>query len=182
MTVTGHGAHAGPDRHEDATVVVAASDDHYAAARTLFEEYAAQLGFDLHFQGFAEELADLRAMYGPPRGRLLLGRHHGQWLACVAVRPLSEDTCEMKRLYVRDAARGLGMGRALAHAAIAAARELGYARMVLDTLGSMSAARALYASLGFRATEPYYENPLPDVSYLALDLRDAVQGLPGVRT
>lgn len=179
MTVTGRSVHAG--RPEEAAIVVAASDDDYAAARTLFEEYAAQLGFDLHFQGFADELVDLRAMYGPPRGRLLLGRHRGQCLACVAVRPLSEDTCEMKRLYVRDAARGLGLGRALAHAVIVAARELGYARMVLDTLGSMSAARALYASLGFRATEPYYENPLPDVSYLVLDLRDAVQGLPGVR-
>lgn len=171
MTVSGRSVHAG--RPEAAALVVAASDADYAAARVLFEEYAARLGFDLCFQGFADELANLRAMYGPPRGRLLLGRHGGQWLACVAVRPLSEDTCEMKRLYVRDAARGLGLGRALAHAAIAAARELSYARMVLDTLGSMSAARALYASLGFRATEPYYENPLPDVSYLALDLRDA---------
>ena len=154
-----------------ASIVAARSDADFAAARGLFEEYAAQLGIDLCFQGFAAELSNLPAMYGPPGGRLLLARLGDDFAACVGVRPLSGGTCEMKRLYARDCARGRGLGRTMAIAAIAAARELGYARMVLDTLGSMSAARALYASLGFRETVPYYANPIADAKYLELDLR-----------
>jgi len=154
-----------------ASIVAARSDADFATARRLFEEYAAQLGIDLCFQGFAAELSNLPAMYGPPGGRLLLARLGDDSVACVGVRPLSGDTCEMKRLYTHDRARGQGLGRAMAIAAIAAARELGYARMVLDTLGSMTAARALYASLGFRDIAPYYDNPYADVKYLALDLR-----------
>lgn len=155
------------------TIVAARSDADHASARALFEEYAAQLGIDLCFQGFAAELGQLRAMYGPPAGRLLLGRSGDAFVACVGVRPLSDGTCEMKRLYAREGVRGRGVGRALAVAAVSAARELGYTRMVLDTLGSMTAARRLYASLGFRETAPYYDNPSPDVKYLALDLGPA---------
>jgi ribosomal protein S18 acetylase RimI-like enzyme len=128
-----------------------------ATLRGLFREYQAQLGVDLCFQGFEAELAALPGDYAPPLG-------------CVAMRPLDATTCEMKRLYVRDAARGLGLGRRLAERLIAEARALGYRRMVLDTLPSMAAAQGLYRSLGFAPIAPYTFNPVEGSRYLGLDL------------
>ncbi len=153
-------------------LIVASNDAHFADARTLFEEYAAQLGVDLCFQGFSAELAVLPEMYGPPAGRLLLATDGTQVLGCIGIRRLKSDpdTCEMKRLYVREAARGTGLGRRLAEASLVAARELGYRRMVLDTLATMTAARGLYEQLGFIDRTPYYDNPTPGVSYLERSL------------
>jgi ribosomal protein S18 acetylase RimI-like enzyme len=153
-------------------LVVAAHPGEYLAGRELFREYAAQLGIDLCFQNFSEELARLPEMYGAPSGRLVLARGNGEYLGCVGVRRLHDEpsACEMKRLYVRPAARGSGLGRTLAAAAIDAGRELGYARMVLDTLDRMTEALGLYASLGFRERSPYYANPNHDVRYLELAL------------
>ncbi|MEQ1727474.1 MAG: GNAT family N-acetyltransferase [Vicinamibacterales bacterium] len=150
------------------SLIVASGAAHFADARALFEEYAAQLGVDLCFQGFSAELAVLPEMYAAPTGRLLLAIQDGQTLGCVGVRRLKSDpeACEMKRLYVREAARGTGLGRRLAEASLAAARELGYRRIVLDTLATMTAARALYAQLGFTDRTPYYDNPMPGVAYL----------------
>jgi len=149
-------------------MLVATQPSEFLEARQLFEEYAAQLGVDLCFQNFNTELDGLAEMYGGPAGRLLLARVDGQLVGCVGVRQLKRDAtaCEMKRLYVRDTARGLGIGRRLAVASIDAGRELGYSRMVLDTLGGMTAARALYEELGFHDTPPYYANPNDDVKYL----------------
>jgi ribosomal protein S18 acetylase RimI-like enzyme len=153
----------------------AASAADVAAARALFEEYAAALNVDLCFQGFAEELASLPGAYAPPRGRLLLAGPSHAPIGCVALRPLPADdattaVCEIKRLYVQPAARGTGLGAALAQAVLAEARAIGYREVRLDTLASMSAARALYASLGFRECAPYYHNPLGGTAYMALAL------------
>jgi ribosomal protein S18 acetylase RimI-like enzyme len=160
------------DTCSDVQIRMARLPDDYEAARTLLLEYSTQLNIDLCFQGFTEELASLPIMYGSPTGRLLLASADGGLLGCVGIRALATDrsACEMKRLYVRGEGRGRGVGRALASASIVVARELGYTRMVLDTLDSMRAARALYADLGFRATEPYYLNPNADVAYLELTL------------
>jgi putative acetyltransferase len=129
--------------------------------RSLFRKYADELRIDLSFQGFEEELADPFAVY-----ELVLLADGG----CVALRPFDGETCEMKRLYVRPAARGSGLGRRLAEAIIAEARARGYSRMLLDTLPSMATARALYATLGFRETEPYRYNPVPGTIFLELTL------------
>ncbi|MHB1317347.1 MAG: GNAT family N-acetyltransferase [Anaerolineae bacterium] len=143
-------------------------------ARTLFLEYAGSLGIDLGFQGFEEELAGLPGKYASPEGVLILARVDGALAGCVALRSLGGPPggriCEMKRLYVRDAYRGLGLGRALVARVIDEARARGYAAMRLDTLATMSAAQRLYASFGFRYTEPYIYNPVEGARYMELVL------------
>lgn len=122
----------------------------------LLREYEGAIGVSLCFQDFAGELAGLPGDYAPPGGGLILARERetGELVGCVAVRPVigKPAMCEMKRLYVRAAARGSGLGRTLALAAFAEARRIGYTAMCLDTLPSMREAQALYRSLGFRHT------------------------------
>jgi ribosomal protein S18 acetylase RimI-like enzyme len=143
-----------------------------ALVHALFVEYADWLDFDLCFQGFDEELATLPGKYAPPEGGLWLARVDGALAGVVGLRPLDPGICELKRLWVRPAFRGHGLGRRLTETAIAAARDAGYSTMRLDTIGGqMQEARALYDSLGFRETGPYYRNPHPGADYLALDLR-----------
>ncbi len=158
-------------------ITAAGGSADYAAGQTLIEEYAAALGIDLCFQNFAEEIASLPQVYGPPSGCLLLARLGGAPVGCVGVRDRGAAVCEMKRLYVRPQARKTGLGRRLAESAVEHARRLGYSRMVLDTLSSMAEAQSLYASLGFQEFDRYYENPLSGVRYLALELDRHDNGL-----
>jgi GNAT superfamily N-acetyltransferase len=154
-----------------------------ALARLLFVEYAQWLKVDLCFQGFDEELAMLPGAYAPPRGRLLLAGTPDQAFGCIALRPLDTvSACgapagpatalvaEVKRLYVQPAHRGEGWGERLAYALIDEARAIGYRELKLDTLDWMTAARALYAGVGFRECAPYYHNPLAGVVYMGLAL------------
>jgi GNAT superfamily N-acetyltransferase len=134
--------------------------------RDLFREYEAFLQVDLCFQRFEEELASLPGRYAPPQGALLLVIAAGQAAGCVAMRPLNEEVCEMKRLYVRPAYLGQGIGKKLARSVIERARAAGYTQMCLDTLEKLQPALGLYAGLGFQTCPPYYANPLPGVVYM----------------
>jgi ribosomal protein S18 acetylase RimI-like enzyme len=147
-------------------VISRATGDDAEALRVLFREYADRLGPQGWFSDLEAELAALPGGYDA----ILLARAGGEILGCVALRPLEDGTCEMKRLYVRPAARGSGLGRTLAEAAVAEARRLGYRTMRLDTLPTMSVARALYAALGFREIERYNDNPIPGVLFFELAL------------
>lgn len=141
-----------------------------AQCRELFVQYQQGLGVSLCFQQFDRELAALPGDYARPRGRLILARIAGEPAGCVALRALSPDVAEMKRLYVRPAYRGMGIGRTLAECVIDEARSLGYATLKLDTLPSMAGAQRLYAGLGFAETPPYNDNPVEGVRFLALAL------------
>ena len=154
------------------TVTRARGDADLESVRALFLAYAESLGFSLCFQGFDDELDKLPGAYAPPAGELWLGRRGNIVLGCVGVRPLGEgQACEMKRLYVMPDGRRLGLGRRLAEVSVAFAREAGYTLMRLDTIrGRMTSAEALYRSMGFRETPPYYDNPIPGAVYYARDL------------
>lgn len=152
-------------------ILPADSAERFAAVRDLLSEYAASLGFDLSFQGFEDELRSLPGDYAPPRGALLLAVIAGKPQGCVALRSLDESACEMKRLYVRPEARGSGLGRRLAEAAIAEARRFGYRHMRLDTVPGMERAQRLYAELGFKPIAAYRANPVPGAAFLELEIR-----------
>lgn len=158
----------------------AASDGDWDAVRDLFRDYLSELDFDLDFQDVNRELRALPGPYASPDGAVLLARdpesntnqrtgNGHRAVGVVAIKPLDAENgtriCEMKRLYVRPGHRGRGLGRALAEAIVEEARRRDYDVMRLDTVASMTSARAVYDRLGFRERDAYYHNPLDDVVY-----------------
>jgi carbonic anhydrase len=143
-----------------------------AHVRQFLRNYAGWLGVDLCFQKFDEEMASLPGAYAAPSGRLFYIENNGQPAGCVGIRPFSEGVCEMKRLYVEPDQRGFGIGRELALAGIKAAKELGYRKILLDTLPAMRIAVKLYRELGFQEAPAYYQTPIEGTMFLALDLEN----------
>ena len=148
-------------------IVSAQSASDFEEVRALFREYDASLDVDLSFQGIEEEIATLPGKYASPKGALFIARDMGaQAIGCLGVRPFDRPgACEIKRLYVRPAGRGSGVGRAFVTAAAAFAREAGYREILLDSLPSMKAAIVLYRTLGFEEVPPYWNNTLPGILY-----------------
>jgi len=151
-------------------IIPAHAKEYVEQVRELFKEYEASLGISLCFQNFDKELAGLPGDYAPPSGRLYLAFDDAQPIGCVGLRKISDEVCEMKRLYVRPLARGKGVGRKLVLRLVNDARRRGYQRMRLDTLPSMKRALALYQSMGFKPIEPYRENPVEGARFLELTL------------
>jgi GNAT superfamily N-acetyltransferase len=153
-------------------IAPADTDTEIAEARTLFREYEHWLELDLCFQGFEAELASLLGVYAPPAGILLLAYCDEKLAGCIALRKLEEGICEMKRLFVRDSFRGLGIGNLLIDKLIIYAQSIGYTRMRLDTYpAKMGKAVKLYESHGFSAVGPYYHNPHDGVLFLEKNLK-----------
>lgn len=153
-------------------IVPVRSEEDIEATKALFYEYTAWLNIDLNYQSFGAEMATFPGKYAPPTGELFLARTgQGDPIGCAALRPLDKSVCEMKRLFVKDSAKGLGVGKALVLALIDAAKKLGYDYMRLDSLPKMTAALGMYRSLGFANIQPYYETPMPETIFLELDMR-----------
>ena len=153
------------------TISQVESEDQINTVQQLFEEYAAGIGISLCFQNFDQELATLPGKYAPPGGRLLLAYEDEELAGCIALRAVDDSRCEMKRLFVRPAFRGTGLGRVLVEAIMKEARGIGYKSMLLDTLpGRMDSAIALYRKMGFQEIEPYYNNPVTDAKFMELKL------------
>jgi ribosomal protein S18 acetylase RimI-like enzyme len=151
-------------------IIERARADDLPEIRRMLHEYAAWIGEDLSFQGFARELDRLPGDYAPPDGDLLIARRSGTAVGMIALRRLDSSRCEMKRLYVRPGARGGGLGRSLASRIIDEARARGYTEIVLDTLPVMTRAQEMYVALGFRDIEPYYQSSIAGTRYMALTL------------
>lgn len=152
------------------TILHATTSDQLEDARGLFKEYASSLGVDLCFQDLDRELKELPGEYSEPEGCILLAFLESALAGCVALRPLESRICEMKRMYVRPAFRGQGIGLVLAQGVIAEARKRGYRKIRLDSLPTMKDAQALYRSLGFREIDAYRLNPIQGTVFMELDV------------
>jgi ribosomal protein S18 acetylase RimI-like enzyme len=144
------------------------SQNEISTARALFIEYQQYIGIDLCFQNFNEELANLPGDYAPPSGRLYIAYDDDVPLGCVGLRKLDDTTCEMKRLYVKPSHRGKKLGKLLVETIIVDAKEIGYKRMVLDTLSRMKEAVAMYRKFGFKEIPQYCNDPLEDAIFMEL--------------
>lgn len=144
--------------------------DMLGEVKQLFLEYAQSLDTDLAFQNFQEELKSLPGKYRKPGGVLILAVVDGKGAGCVALRKIGDDICEMKRLYVRDDYRGLGIGRQLITMVIEEATKLNYHFIRLDTLPTMEKAQIIYETMGFQDIEPYIYNPIKGTRFMELKL------------
>ena len=150
--------------------IIAQSRDEYAAAAGLFSEYAKWLGIDLGFQHFEEELLTLEKMYASPTGGIILCKQQNDFIGCVAIRKITNDIAELKRMYVQPQCQQGGIGKTLLERALIMAKKCDYSTIRLDTLSSMLPAISLYKKYGFYEISPYYHNPDPTAVYLEKQL------------
>jgi len=150
--------------------ILAHTEEHFEAGRQLVIEYVEALHFDVSFQNYEVDLAQLHIMYNKPHGALWLIEENGAYKGCSGVRRINEQICELKRTYVKSELRGKGLGQLLLQHCIDSAREIGYQKMFLDTHLDMGPAIALYRKNGFKDIPAYYHNPIEETKYLGLEL------------
>lgn len=156
------------------TIRIATSAEDFVSFAALVREYVASLPFELDFQDLDAELALVEREYGPPAGAALLAEVGGEAVGCAGIRPFQPPAvAELKRMYLRPQARGQGLGRALAEAALSTATEFGYEIVRLDTIAEMVEAAVVYRALGFVEIEPYRHNPLPTARFYEVVLGEA---------
>lgn len=146
------------------------TEEHLDHIRELFTEYVHSLGFELNFQDYESEFAELPGEYAPPDGRLFLAIVDGDAVGCIGLRKINDTICELKRMYIRPDFRGKGIGRRLAEIVIEEARKTGYKAVRLDTIDTMKEATSLYRSLGFKEIDPYRHNPMVGAMFMELIL------------
>lgn len=149
---------------------MAETPEHIDSTRVLFREYWESFGFTPCFQNFDREIDELPGKYAGPRGRLALAVIDGSAAGCVAIRPIDDERCELKRLYVRTEHRGKGVGLTLLKWAIAAALSCGYKEMLADTMPVMERALDMYDRIGFERADAYDDEPTEGAIYLRLAL------------
>lgn len=149
-------------------------EDGFIKARDLFIAYADSLDIDLHFQGFEDELKEINIQYNKPSGGLILitDQQSGEEIGCVGIRRFEDKVAELKRMFVKESHRKKGLGKELMQRAIRLSRDLGYKKILLDTLDSMEPAIAIYKKAGFRETHAYRYNPYDKVRYYEFQIRD----------
>lgn len=151
-------------------IVLAQTAEHFNAGRQLVAEYIGALSFDVSFQNYEVDIAELHTMYNKPHGALWLVEEEGRYKGCSGVRKIDEQICELKRTYLQPELRGKGLGQLLLQYCMNVAREIGYQKMYLDTHLDMGPAIALYTKNGFKDIPPYYHNPIEETKYLGLEL------------
>lgn len=149
------------------------SDSDYEIAMRLFKEYASQIKIDLGFQNFNEEIENLESKYSRPKGVIYIAYdHENSPLGCFGIRAFNNTVCELKRMYLKEEARGLGIGKLMMKKSITVGKELGYDKMRLDTLSSMLPAVSLYKKSGFYEIDPYCFNPIEEAKYFEINLKE----------
>jgi len=151
--------------------IEARSAKHFQDTKFIFSEYQNFIGIDLSFQDFQTELAEIPGNYAAPRGAIILAYENDVCIGCVALRPISDTICEMKRLFVKPEFQGKGIGKELTGRIVKKAKEIGYLKMRLDTLDTMESAMHLYRQIGFNEITPYYHNPIKNARYFECDLQ-----------
>jgi putative acetyltransferase len=151
--------------------VVSTPSPQLEAIKLLFQEYQQGLGVPIDFQNFEAELQALPGKYASPQGMLCLASWQGEDgiepIGCFGLYPMGEtDVCELKRLFLKPAHQGQGLGKALMAHALQEAKRLGYQKLRLDSLRRLEAAFKLYQHFDFYEIEPYNNNPHLDVYYM----------------
>lgn len=152
--------------NQDLIFITASSPLDFELAKSLFQQYANSLSFNLCFQDFENELKQLHVQYNKPTGALILAFQGETAIGCVGVRQFDNEVAELKRMFVLPDYRKSKIGQRLLEEALKAADELAYQKIRLDTLQDMVAAQSLYRQNGFYEITPYRHNPIAGAIYM----------------